>query len=218
MADKRYTGRSIDVTYNLSRCVHAAECVRGLPAVFDTAQRPWIQPDEAAAEDIAAVIARCPTGALHFQRKDGGPEEVVPAHNRVQPVVDGPLYVRGDLELVGPDGVLIVRDTRLALCRCGASANKPFCDNSHRRIAFAAPDPVTQGAGTDMLAPVASSLTITPSTDGPLLLRGQFEISTMRGTVLLRGTRAALCRCGGSENKPFCDGTHRRNGFKSEPE
>ena len=47
---KRYTSDAIDVTFDTQRCIHAAECVRGLPAVFDTSQRPWIQPANAGAD------------------------------------------------------------------------------------------------------------------------------------------------------------------------
>ena len=65
---KRYTGREIEVTYDPVRCLHAAECVRGLPMVFDTSRRPWVEPDGADAEVLAAVIERCPTGALHYTR------------------------------------------------------------------------------------------------------------------------------------------------------
>ncbi len=59
---KRYDGKRIEVTYDPKRCLHAAECVCGLPAVFDTAKRPWIAPDAAEAEAVAAVVRRCPTG------------------------------------------------------------------------------------------------------------------------------------------------------------
>jgi CDGSH-type Zn-finger protein/uncharacterized Fe-S cluster protein YjdI len=218
MRDRRYEGRDIDVTYNLKRCIHAAECVRRVPAVFDTGKRPWIQPDQAASDEIAAVILRCPSGALHYERKDGGAPEPTPDENTIQPEADGPLYLHGDLEIVFPDGTLLIRDTRLALCRCGASGNKPFCDNTHREVDFTAPDPTGQSDATEEPTPSGGKLTIKPSPNGPLLLRGNFEISTSEGQVLRRGTSTALCRCGSSANKPFCDGTHSKIGFKSEPE
>ena len=120
---KRYSGRDLEVTYDTARCLHAAECVRGLPAVFDTAKRPWVQPDGADAGALAAVIQRCPTGALHYELASGPPEEpVVPTRIEFPP--EGPMLVRGDLELEGK------RETRAALCRCGESSNQPFCDRS----------------------------------------------------------------------------------------
>ncbi len=70
---KRYEGEHIEVTYDAARCLHAAECVRGMPTVFDTAKRPWITPDVADAEALAAVIRRCPTGALHYTLREASP-------------------------------------------------------------------------------------------------------------------------------------------------
>ena len=56
-------------------------------------------------------------------------------------------------------------------------------------------------------------LEIEASAGGPLLLRGGVRVLDADGNVLYEGERAALCRCGGSANKPFCDGTHKTNGF-----
>jgi uncharacterized Fe-S cluster protein YjdI len=120
---KRYEGRDIDVTYDVARCLHAAECVRGLPGVFDTARKPWIDPDAGDADAVADVIRRCPTGALHYTLRDGEPERpAVPTRVRVPE--GGPLLVEGDLELNGAP------ETRAAICRCGESANQPYCDRS----------------------------------------------------------------------------------------
>lgn len=71
---KVYEGRSITVTFEARRCLHAAECVNGLPEVFDTAKRPWIRPDGAEAERLAEVVRRCPSGALRYEFADGGVE------------------------------------------------------------------------------------------------------------------------------------------------
>jgi CDGSH-type Zn-finger protein/uncharacterized Fe-S cluster protein YjdI len=107
-----------------------------LPAVFDNQRRPWIIVDNGSPGDIGEVIQRCPTGALHFRRLDGGPQEPVPVETKVQERPNGPLFVRGDVTIFGEDHTLVRHDTRVALCRCGASANKPFCDGSHRRVGF----------------------------------------------------------------------------------
>jgi uncharacterized Fe-S cluster protein YjdI/CDGSH-type Zn-finger protein len=120
---KRYEGEHIEVTYDAARCLHAAECVRGMPAVFDTTKRPWIAPDGADAEALAAVIRRCPTGALHYTLRDGEAEQPsVPTRIRI--ANGGPLLIEGDLELEGR------RETRAAICRCGKSSNEPYCDRS----------------------------------------------------------------------------------------
>ena len=133
---RHYADDTIDISYDARRCIHAAECVRGLPAVFDTARRPWILPSGASADAIAAVIAKCPSGALHFARRDGGAAETPHEPTTIVPMPRGPLHVRGRVELRSADGGLIVEDTRLTLCRCGQSQNKPFCDNSHRTVGF----------------------------------------------------------------------------------
>ena len=74
MTRKDYRGPLVDVSYDGELCQHADECVRGMPAVFDTARRPWIDPGVADSDDAAAllrdVVARCPSGALHIEEHD----------------------------------------------------------------------------------------------------------------------------------------------------
>ncbi|MDR2114585.1 MAG: (4Fe-4S)-binding protein [Bifidobacteriaceae bacterium] len=67
MAVKEYYGEQITVGFDIDRCLHAAVCVRSIPAVFDTKRRPWVLPDAGDAKEIAAVIDRCPSGALSYQ-------------------------------------------------------------------------------------------------------------------------------------------------------
>ncbi len=117
-------------------CIHTKNCTRALPAVFAASRRPWIDPEAAEADAIAATVLTCPTGALHFRRLDGGPQEEPDAQTTIEPRPNGPLFVRGRVRLVDDDETVIREDTRVALCRCGASGNKPFCDGSHRRIGF----------------------------------------------------------------------------------
>lgn len=70
-ARKTYRTESITVTFEAGRCLHAAECVGGLPEVFDPARRPWIQPERATAERLAEVVRRCPSGALQYELAEG---------------------------------------------------------------------------------------------------------------------------------------------------
>ncbi len=214
---REYQGEGIIVSYDVKRCIHAERCVHGLPGVFNPQARPWIQPQHASADAVAAVVAQCPTGALHFRRTDGGAEEATPAENVVRVVADGPLYMHGDVTLTDGDGVPVLRETRAALCRCGVSEHKPYCDNSHIKMRFQdsgrrAPDASTAPEPAAQPEP----LTITPRQHGPLVLKGQFELLDAAGQVIFRGNDTALCRCGGSGNKPFCDGTHKKIGFRSE--
>lgn len=211
-----YSGDQIEVSYDVNRCIHARECVRGLPEVFDPDKRPWIDPDNADVDDLTGVIMTCPTGALQFDRRDGGPEESVPDTNGITVWPDGPLYLRGDIEIVTPDDTALLEDTRVALCRCGASQNKPLCDNSHVDVDFEAAG-TKETAGSDSHAEDSDGvLTVTPRPDGPVQIQGQFEIRYADETEIIRDSSTALCRCGGSGNKPFCDGTHSEIGFSSD--
>ena len=207
-----YEGEDVTVTYDAKRCIHARECVRGLPAAFDPDRRPWIDPDAAAADDLAEVVTRCPTGALHFERTDGGPGESTPGENTVTVTAGGPLYVRGDVDVTDEDGTVRLSDTRVALCRCGASANRPLCDGSHSEVGFAADGTVAGDSARE--GPPEGGLTVTPTPNGPLHLEGEVRIDGEDGSTW-RGDEAWLCRCGGSGEKPFCDGTHARIGFET---
>ena len=131
---REYAGRGIRVQWYTSRCIHVGECIRAMPRVFDSRRRPWVDLSfpEAAAEAVAEAVLRCPTGALHFERFDGGTQEGPDEAVTAKPIPKGPLYLRGNIEVFDEAGQLIRRDTRVAICRCGKSRHMPFCDNSHR--------------------------------------------------------------------------------------
>lgn len=146
MAVRDYHGEQITVHYDVERCRHIGECVRGDPLVFDPGRRPWILADaDPDAEHVAEVVRRCPTGALHYTLKDG-PAETPDPRTTVTVVPDGPLLVRGDLRIDLGDGTpdegaaasTVTTETRAALCRCGSSANKPYCDGSHEEVGWTA--------------------------------------------------------------------------------
>src|SRR5262245_32394894 len=152
MGSQRYEGDEIAVTYEVKRCIHAAECVRGLPSVFDPERRPWVRPEGASVEEVVRVVERCPTGALRYERSDGTAETAALV-NGVTPSPDGPLYARGEIVLQDALGMELARELRLALCRCGGSANKPYCDGRHRVLRFSdpgevPPPPVPSAAAT----------------------------------------------------------------------
>ena len=133
---RTYANEAIEVQWEPRLCIHTQNCVRGLGEVFDPQARPWVRIDAADAERIATTVLTCPTGALHFRRLDGGPQEGVPVETTIEPRRNGPLFLRGRLRIVDDNGATVHEDTRVALCRCGASGNKPFCDGSHRTIGF----------------------------------------------------------------------------------
>lgn len=217
---RHYESDDIDVQYDVVRCIHAEECIHRLHAVFDAQKRPWIQPQNSTADAIAETIPHCPSGALHFTRKDGGATEPIPEDNRIHLGVNGPLYLHGALTLNYQENGApqTLNDVRMSLCRCGASQHKPFCDNSHRQIAFQADSLVQSGKfeiGTAMNG-ASGEITITPTQNGPLQVAGALEIVDGAGQVVYGGSDTSLCRCGGSSNKPFCDGTHNKIAFQAE--
>ncbi len=127
---KAYTSPDITVFFDSSRCIHAGECVRGLPEVFDSKARPWIRPNHASAERVMDVVSRCPSGALQFE-SSSGVTEIPSSPTTFRSLPDGRLEVRGDLVFLNVAGE-IQPETRATLCTCGQSNNKPFCDNSHQ--------------------------------------------------------------------------------------
>lgn len=133
--ERIYRNEYIAVYWDRTQCIHVGHCFQGLPAVFKPRERPWVDVNLADPDQIAEIVMRCPSGALRFERLDGGPQEPVSAETTISPQPNGPLYLRGQLRLVGEDGSERV-ETRMALCRCGHSANKPFCDNTHLRANF----------------------------------------------------------------------------------
>ncbi|HXY49373.1 MAG TPA: CDGSH iron-sulfur domain-containing protein [Terriglobales bacterium] len=211
-----YKGREITITYDVSRCIHAKECVHGAPAVFNPANKPWVSADGNSPDRIAEVIVRCPTGALRYQPADSSLAELPEPSNTVRIRPDGPLYVRGNLVIVTEAGERVASETRVALCRCGASKNKPFCDNSHFTIGFADQAMAKPSASAQNEMVTSGKLQVTPTANGPLHLQGQVTIRNAAGKVIFEGAETWLCRCGRSADKPFCDGSHERSGFRSE--
>jgi CDGSH-type Zn-finger protein/uncharacterized Fe-S cluster protein YjdI len=210
MDDKRHVFESpaITVTWSRMRCIHVVECVRGLPAVFQPGRRPWVDPTRADAERVAEVVRRCPTGALQYQRNDGGAAEPVPGANVVTVGRNGPLYLRGNLELVSEDGAWRHRDTRVALCRCGTSQHRPFCDGSHWDAVFREAGQVGEGGSPPQEPAAPGVLQVAFGAGGPLYLQGRFVLASAAGGPRRELGEAELCRCGASRNKPFCDGSH----------
>lgn len=211
MSDKveHYRGKQIVIRFEGRKCIHSRHCVLGRPEVFEAnAAGPWIHPDLATPEAIVATALACPSGAITFERLDGGANESAPPVNVARVRENGPLAFHADLVVAGE------RALRATLCRCGASNNKPYCDGSHTAAGFVATgEPATQPS--EALAARSGTLTVTPTPDGPLKVDGALEVCSGTGRTVARTTKTFLCRCGASANKPFCDGTHKKIGFKA---
>jgi len=138
----------------------------------------------------------------------------VPETSQVVVAADGPLYVSGDVTVQTTDGTVLLRDTRVALCRCGLSANKPLCDNSHLGV-FADPGSLDDvGTVLDEAEAAGPALPVTLRPNGPVSILTPVTVVGADGTAVTK-PKASFCRCGHSKNKPFCDGSHREAGFQA---
>ena len=136
---KTYTNGEVTIVWKPNLCTHSAMCVNGLPEVFNTQQKPWINAQGANTQQIIDQVKKCPSGALTYYLNDATDPQ---ANNtgsggmKIDILKDGPLILEGDIILCAPDGNETTKTGKTALCRCGASANKPFCDGAHRKIEF----------------------------------------------------------------------------------
>lgn len=122
--------------------------------------------------------------------------------NELQVTPGGPLRMTGNITLIDEDGG-VTHSNNLSLCRCGASKNKPICDDKHLDIEFF--DNGAIGQMSDWM-PVTrpQTITVTCVKDGPLKFRGYLRIYNKRGQECIT-MNGALCRCGKSSKKPFCE-------------
>lgn len=168
-----YETEQIVVHWDSSRCIHSANCLQGLPQVFDVRRRPWIRVDSATADEIAATVDTCPSHALTYTRLDGSPP--------------------------GPNGLAPGKGTSTADASTSTTPASP-------------PPPERPPEQPEVPSEVVVSL----KPDGPLVVEGPVRVELARGEVIAVTERAVLCRCGSSGNKPFCDGSHKRVGFRAE--
>jgi len=135
------------------------------------------------------------------------------AENTITVVADGPLIMQGELDIDGASKDAPAMKPKAALCRCGLSKNKPFCDSSHRDSEFKDSGSVPDAG--EALTETGGSLTISLVENGPIRVSGNMRIIGS-GDTTWQGTKTALCRCGLSSNKPFCDGSHRASDWRSD--
>ena len=130
---KHYTKEDVTVIWQPAMCIHSKICFHGLPQVFNPENRPWVQLDETSTDKIIAQVKECPSGALSIK---GDEINVNQSATHMSVTKSGPLLVKGDLTIELADGEKVEKTGMTALCRCGASENKPYCDGSHQKIEF----------------------------------------------------------------------------------
>jgi CDGSH-type Zn-finger protein/uncharacterized Fe-S cluster protein YjdI len=200
------------VHFDGKTCIHARRCVLGLPKVFvPGAEGGWIFPDQASADEVTRIIDTCPSGALTYARKDGAADECLPQVNTARLWQNGPVEYKGDLSIAGDEA-----RQRAVLCRCGHSKNKPYCDNSHIEAGFEATGEGVPDGDAEALEARDGPVTVVPAKNGPLVVEGNLEIIAASGRRLATKTKAFMCRCGASANKPYCDGSHKKAGFEAD--
>lgn len=131
--------------------------------------------------------------------------------NIITVIENGPLQIEGEVKVYNTVSELVADETPVALCRCGASNNKPFCDGSHEQAGFV--DCCQVDSSKDEEPEAYTPLTITCRPNGMLVVKGPMTIIGPAGTSKVRRNKAALCRCGASRQKPFCDISHKKINF-----
>jgi CDGSH-type Zn-finger protein len=146
------------------------------------------------------------------RQKNQGAPRLLEIPNEAMISNGGPLQVTGNITLVREDGSVMYAN-HLTLCRCGASQAKPNCDGQHQEREFLHAGKMTEVSELPA-SPRAGKITISCIKDGPITFRGRLRLHNEFGQECVK-MRGSLCRCGQSTNKPFCDGSHQRVGFKS---
>jgi uncharacterized Fe-S cluster protein YjdI len=133
---KEYTNNQITVVWKPKSCIHAEECVKALPKVYQPDEKPWIQIDNTTTEELKSQIRKCPSGALSFYMNGKKNKQEESLETKVEVLENGPLLVYGTLRVTNKEGLEEVKNKTTAFCRCGASSNKPYCDGAHMKIKF----------------------------------------------------------------------------------
>ena len=138
---KKYSNGEVTIVWKNELCIHSCICWKeatGLPEVFNPAERPWIKPEAAHTERIIEQVKKCPSGALTYimNEESHSEQSSIAEETIVEIAPNGPLLVYGNITMKDKDGTETKKNKVTALCRCGASANKPYCDGSHKKIGF----------------------------------------------------------------------------------
>lgn len=132
---KKYTNGEVTIVWKPSICIHSKICwtaANGLPEVFNPREKPWIKPETSTTEKIVEQVKKCPSGALSFYYNDKMEgDTTVYAETKIEAKPNGPLLVYGNVTIKDAAGNESRKNNVTALCRCGHSGNKPFCDGSH---------------------------------------------------------------------------------------
>lgn len=206
-------GKEATIHFDGQKCIHARNCVLAHPDVFvPNVQGAWIHPDAQPVGELLRIAQNCPSGAIRVSRNDATEDSnAAPIVNTLRIRENGPLAIEAELQVKGN----AQPSPRATLCRCGQSQNKPFCDGAHNAAAFTATGEVPT-AKFEALAQRNGPVNVIPLPNGPLRVTGNLEIVSGTGRTCNKVEETYLCRCGQSQKKPYCDGSHRSAGFQAE--
>ena len=132
---KKYRNNELTILWEPKKCIHAAICVKELPRVYDPNAKPWIKPENASIDELKAQIDICPSGALSYEKIETTNQNK-DMKTAIELMKNGPLLVKGNVEIKSHDGTVVTKEKMTAFCRCGASQNKPYCDGGHKADGF----------------------------------------------------------------------------------
>lgn len=140
----KYSNDEVTVVWKPKVCIHSTVCWKGLLPVFNPREKPWIKMDGASTQEIIEQVRKCPSGALsYFMNADtveDQPGDAVIAEAahlmKIKVSPNGPYLIQSECVIIHADGKEETKQGTVALCRCGASANKPYCDGSHNKTGF----------------------------------------------------------------------------------
>jgi uncharacterized Fe-S cluster protein YjdI len=135
----KYSKDNVTIVWKPEQCIHSKICWTDLRDVFDPFRKPWVNMDGASLEAIVAQVGKCPSGALSIlssveNKYMDNQSSKEPVAIQIKP--NGPILIQTSCAVTKPDGTVEIREGVTALCRCGASANKPYCDGAHKKIEF----------------------------------------------------------------------------------
>jgi CDGSH-type Zn-finger protein/uncharacterized Fe-S cluster protein YjdI len=216
MTIETVVGLEATIHFDARKCIHSRGCVLAHPDVFvPNVKGEWIRPDAQPVEELMHIAKACPSGAIRVVRTTvsaglAADSDDAPMVNTVRVRENGPLAFEADLRIRGERQA----SARAALCRCGQSTNKPWCDGSHAAAGFVATgEPAT--ASLEALAVRDGPLEVQLVPNGPMRVVGNLEVVSGTGRTCNRVRETFLCRCGQSKNKPYCDGGHKAAGFEA---
>ena len=141
---KEYSNGEVTVFWRAELCIHSANCMIGMPEVFNPKKKPWINIHASDSKEIMHIIDTCPSRALTYLKstkfvtsKPRATPKKKAKFARVQILKNGPALITGNFIIRDSKKKKIKIDNEVAaLCRCGSSKKKPFCDGSHLSVGF----------------------------------------------------------------------------------